>query len=284
VAGYNELVEYIDINAATARLSVVANTSGATIAKGSVVYVTGASVFVPSVAKAKANATATMPGFGIIPADILNGATGNCQFSGVMDNLDTSAFNAGDLLYVSAATAGVLTATAPAHPNLSQLVAIVTKKDAATGALFVLQGGAVYGREAGTLSDTFKVGAGTAGAKAVAFVNAFTGTLSWTPTAARALVLPDASDTLIGKATTDVLTNKTFDSAGAGNALKINGTTVPAAGATSASSTAPAGGVGTAAGGWDTAANRDAAIAAINACAAAITKLNTIVVNAGLGT
>lgn len=228
VAGYKELVNYIDVNAATARLAVVANTSGVTITKGSVVYVTGASVFVPSVAKAKANDSTTMPGFGIVPADILNGAVGNCQFSGVMDNLDTSAFNAGDLLYVSAATAGVLTATAPTHPNVSQLVAIVTKKDAVTGAVFVLPGGAVYGQEAGTLKDTFKVGAGTAGAKSVLFVNAFIGTLSWTPTAARALILPDTSDTLIGKATQDTLTNKTFDSAGIGNTLKINGTAITA--------------------------------------------------------
>lgn len=280
VAGYKELVNYIDINAATARLTVVANTSGATIAKGSVVYVSGASVFVPSIAKAKANSITTMPGFGIVPADILDGSTGNCQFSGVMNNIDTSAFNAGDLLYVSEATAGTLTASAPTHPNVSQLVAISTKKDAVSGSVFVFSGGTTHGQEAGTLSDTFKVGAGTAGGKSLLFVNTFTGTLSWAPTAARALALPDADDTLIGKATTDTFTNKTFDSAGLGNVMKINGVTVPgkatlSSGTTTSASgsSAPAGGTGTAAGGWDTAANRDAAIAAINSHATAIAAL-----------
>lgn len=52
-------------------------------------------------------------------------------------------------------------------------------------------------------------GAGTLNAPAIA------STYVWT--------LPAATDTLVGKATTDTLTNKTFDTAATGNSLSING-------------------------------------------------------------
>ncbi len=283
VAGYDELIRLMNQNSASARVITVSNTTGSTIAKGSVVYVSGAASSVPSIAKARANAVTTMPGFAVIPLDIPNNTTGFCQFSGLIENLDTSAFAAGNLLYVSGATAGVLTATSPVHPNLSQLVAVVTRQDAVSGSMLVFPCFTPHGQEVGTISDSFSIGAATVGAKILKFVNAFIGQLSWTPTAARTLTLPDATDTLIGKATTDILTNKTFNSSGSGNVLQINGVTVPAPGSLSGTSNAPPGGVGTAAGGWDTAINRDAAIAAINTNASAISAIQTILSNAGLG-
>jgi hypothetical protein len=52
--------------------------------------------------------------------------------------------------------------------------------------------------------------------------------------------------------------------------------------ASSGTSSAPAGGVGTAAGGWDTSANRDAAIAAINTNKTAIDNIITALKNNGI--
>jgi hypothetical protein len=50
--------------------------------------------------------------------------------------------------------------------------------------------------------------------------------LDATAVASGTLTLPAATDTLMGKATTDVLTNKTFNSTGTGNVMQVSGVTV----------------------------------------------------------
>ena len=75
---------------------------------------------------------------------------------------------------------------------------------------------------------TLGVAAATIGQLLLANVTSGVTTLTPGAPAAGTLTLPAGTDTLIGKATTDTLTNKTYDTAGTGNSFLINGVAVTA--------------------------------------------------------
>jgi hypothetical protein len=111
----------------------VRNNSGATIAKGDPVYVTGFSTKT-TVAKSLGNTLATFPVIGLATTSITNGSDGVVIVSGVFSDVDTSSYTAGNILYV--ATAGGLTTTQPTTG--SGAVGVVLKANATTGVILVL--------------------------------------------------------------------------------------------------------------------------------------------------
>lgn len=99
-------------------LCVVRNQTGATLPKKTVVYISGASGNRPLVSKAIANTeTGSSKTFGILQQDILHNGTGYCVVEGQLQDVNTSMFLEGQLLYLSPTTAGEMTTTKPSAPN-----------------------------------------------------------------------------------------------------------------------------------------------------------------------
>lgn len=165
------------------------NATGGTLTKGTPLYVSGVQGNNrPQVAKAKADSASTLPVIGFAGEDIANNSDGRVMFSGVMENVDTSAFIEGDILFLSATTAGVLTATQPSHPNFSVRVANVLTAHATQGRLLIGQF-VIKRNQDGTNDDTWAIGS-SATDRAVLSVSGST------LTASRTFTFADA-DTLI---------------------------------------------------------------------------------------
>jgi len=127
----------ISVGNATQLQFTALNSTGSTITKGSAVYVSGHTTET-QVAPADNTSASTMPAFGIVSDDILNGDTGVVIISGEVSGINTSAFSDGDELYVG--TAGALTDTKPTGTALIQKIAKVSKA-AASGELLVMGAG-----------------------------------------------------------------------------------------------------------------------------------------------
>lgn len=133
----------VDLSVATAAATTnvicqIRNTTGATLAKGTAVYISGATGQIPTVSKAQANSdAASAQTLGLITADLANNANGYVTIIGLITNIDTSAYTDGQQLYLSPTTAGGLTATKPSAPNHLVYVAVVEYAHASQGKLFV---------------------------------------------------------------------------------------------------------------------------------------------------
>ena len=116
----------------------VRNATGATLTKGTAVYISGATGQIPTVSKALANADATSAQtLGVITADIANNSNGYVTIIGLVSNLDTSAYTDGAQLYLSPTTAGTLTATKPYAPQHLVYMAVVAHAHPTQGKLLV---------------------------------------------------------------------------------------------------------------------------------------------------
>jgi len=137
----------------------VKNTSGGTITAGQIVYVTGSTGVVPNIALAKADALGTAsPTVGVVVASITNNSFGEIMLNGIVDNIDTSSFTAGDNVFVSTTTAGALTNLRATYPNYTKGIGIVLNSGVGNGSILVNVAPFLGGIESGTTADTYVFG------------------------------------------------------------------------------------------------------------------------------
>jgi len=127
-------------DAALQQYTVVQNSTGSTMPKGTVVGFAGVgSNNVLSVAPYLADgSTPTLFILGVLAEQIPDsGSTGLCCVWGEVSGIDTSAFNVGDILYASPTVAGAFTNVKPTAPNNVIPLAAVLIKSATAGVIFV---------------------------------------------------------------------------------------------------------------------------------------------------
>jgi len=124
-------------NAETLR-TYVKNSSGSTITKGQVVYITGAdgtnALIGLATASTEAGSSKTL---GIAANTMTNNAFGYVIENGQISNVDTSAASAGDSVWLGNAPGSYTFANPPAKPSNSVYLGVVTKANQSTGEILV---------------------------------------------------------------------------------------------------------------------------------------------------
>jgi len=115
----------------------VRNSTGSTILKGKVVYISGSTGQVGNVILAQANAYSTSQVIGIANQDIPNNTNGYIVTQGTVTGLDTSLLTAGSPIYLSATTAGAITQTEPTTPNYAVHLGVCLYSNPSNGKLYI---------------------------------------------------------------------------------------------------------------------------------------------------
>lgn len=125
-------------NEAQTLIREVYNETGATLTKGTVVYINGGHGNLPTVTKALAVGDATSAQtFALVQSDITNMNNGYVVVAGGISNLDTQAYAAGTALYLSGTTAGAYTSTKPYAPIHLVYVGVVVRSHPTQGVIEV---------------------------------------------------------------------------------------------------------------------------------------------------
>ena len=138
VGGDGSLIAFPIAGQSGTIVRLVRNNTGATLTKGTVIYISGAIGNNPVVSKAIATGDATSAQtFGLCQANIANNATGYVVVMGDLIGLDTSAFTEGQQVYLSGTVAGAFTATKQFAPIHLVYIGVITRSHPTLGQIEV---------------------------------------------------------------------------------------------------------------------------------------------------
>jgi hypothetical protein len=139
--GVNPFITALDIpvaGEASTLVREVKNMTGATLTKGTVVFISGANGNKALVQKALATTDAlSARTFGLLQSDILNNGLGNCVIIGDLSGINTSAFAEGAQLYLSGTVAGAFTDVRTLAPTHLVYIGKVTRSHPTQGQIEV---------------------------------------------------------------------------------------------------------------------------------------------------
>jgi hypothetical protein len=117
---------------------IVRNSTGSTLAKGKVVYLSGSTGNRPNalLADASLEATATKT-IGIVSADIPDNTDGFVAVNGTLHNLNLSSFTAGDMLWLSETAGDYVANTPPAEPSHAVFIGYVVRAHPTEGRMVI---------------------------------------------------------------------------------------------------------------------------------------------------
>ena len=115
-------------------ITEVYNETGATLIKGSVVYINGGHGNLPTITKAIATSDATSAQtYGIVQNDITDNNNGFVVVSGSLTDINTNSYAPGTALYLSSTIAGAWTSTKQYAPNHLVYLGVVTRSHPTQG-------------------------------------------------------------------------------------------------------------------------------------------------------
>jgi len=116
----------------------VRNSTGSTITKGQVVYISGSTGQIGNIILAQANSYTSSQVIGITVQDIPNNTNGYVVIYGTVENINTSGLTAGQNIYLSATTPGALTQTEPSTPDYAVHMGVCLYSNTNNGKLLIV--------------------------------------------------------------------------------------------------------------------------------------------------